>query len=167
MNKINKKSFLLIAIALIVVLTTCLCLFTLGSSYAGSWTAGELDYFGSKNICEYDLVVSANLAYDHKFTAMGFKVQMIGVRCERNIFTTFQYLVDFKLEKLNSEVSPKTNSTTFKITKASQIGESSYRPILFESSSLSGTGTYKLSWTGRIKSNVDSGVSGSYTFEIV
>lgn len=167
MNKINKKSFLLIAIALIVVLTTCLCLFTLGSSYAGSWTAGQIDYFGSKNICEYDVIISADLAYEHKFTKSGFKVQMIGIRCERNVFTTFLYNVNFTLYEGDTEID--TRNANFKITKSSQILEDSYCPIIFESSSLKGhgLGSYKIKWSGTIKSNVTINVSGTYEFEIM
>lgn len=132
---------------------------------AGYGTIGTMNYDGSINHCHYDIVAGANLAEDHRFQAQGFYVKAQGVSCERNIFTTFTYDVTFYLKK--SGVVIKTYDLDIKITAAKQLNDDKNNPIIFIEKDLDGKGDYTIEWSGKIKSNVNVNVSGSYYVTII
>lgn len=162
----NKKLMILISVAVICVLTmTAVFMLFAKPVKAGFGTIGTMNYDGSINHCHYDIVAGANLAEDHRFFAQGFYVKVVGVSCARNIFTTFTYDVYFSLKKNGVEV--KSYNLYFKITKAEQVGQDRYNPVIFIENDLDGKGDYTIEWSGKIKSNVNVNVSGSYYVTII
>lgn len=165
MIKTSKKTKYIILLLLIVMVITSALMLNVNKSYAGSWVIGDLNYYGSINSCEYSIIASATIANEHRYSASGFQIQMNGVSCKRNIWTTFTYKFTFILSKDSVVIAMKP--VNFKISAATDINKAENNPIIFIENVLKGSGKYLVTWTGAIHSNVNDEKSGNYTFYIM
>lgn len=129
---------------------------------AGENAAGNIFYDGRDNECSYDVRIGSKSVDGNNINKEGFYVNMLGIYCIRNIFTTFTYIIDFKLSRNGTECASK--SVNFKISDKDDV-PGNVRSI-FNSNNIPGEGDYTLSWSGRIESNVKVNVSGAYDFKI-
>lgn len=129
---------------------------------AGENVAGNILYDGEKFKCSYDVRIGSKSVDGNNINKEGFYVNMLGIHCNRNIFTTFTYIIEFKLSRNGTECASK--SVKFKISDKDDV-PGDVRGI-FNADNIPGEGDYTLSWSGRIESNVDVNVSGSYDFKI-
>lgn len=129
---------------------------------AGENVAGNILYSGEKFKCSYDVRIGSKSVDGSNINKEGFYVNMLGIHCNRNIFTTFTFKIDFKLSRNGTECARK--SVKFKISDKDDVPGDARS--IFNSNNIPGEGDYILSWSGVIESNADETIKGSYSFKV-
>ena len=163
MIKMSRKQTVGITMILLVAVICSIFIAMPATVAEDTQTLTNINYEGTSNYCSYGLIVEA--ATIDKFSSVitndnYFCIYMKGIKCRKNIFTTFTYDLSFTLFK--DGIQKETQQINFKVTDANKV-KGDIRNIFFNSY---GNGNYTIHIVGTIKTHTSENINKSAYFKI-